>query len=59
VGANGTVADSTFLTEANYLKEFAREAPRGWQDRNLEIVLETELVDGDNGSLRILKTAFW
>jgi hypothetical protein len=59
VGANGTVAGSTFLTDASYLTEFAKEAPRGWQDGNIEIVLETELVDGDNGSLHILKKAFW
>jgi hypothetical protein len=59
LGARGTMASAEFLTTSAYLKEFIDKAPRGWQDRNIEIVLETQMVNGDNGPPHVIATEVW
>ena len=39
----GTQAASEFLTDSTALSEFARTAPRGWQNHNLQILLEMDI----------------
>jgi len=39
----GTQAASEFLTDEAGMSEFAHSAPRGWQDRNLQILLEVDI----------------
>jgi len=39
----GTQAASQFLTDAGALNEFADNAPRGWEERNLQILLEVDI----------------
>jgi len=39
----GTEAACEFLTDGNALSDVVRSAPRGWQKRNLEIVLEMDI----------------
>lgn len=39
----GTQAASEFLTDGTALSELARSAPRGWQDHNLQILLEMDI----------------
>jgi hypothetical protein len=58
-GANATIAAAEFVTTPASLKEFIDHAPRGWEDRNAEIVLETQMVNGDSGSPHIIATYFW
>lgn len=58
-GANATIAAAEFVTTPASLKEFIDHAPRGWEDRNAEIVLETQMVNGDSGPPHIIATYFW
>lgn len=46
LGPYGTSAASEFVSDPDYFSQFARQAPKGWQDHNFQIVLETQVVDG-------------
>ncbi|HUV69987.1 MAG TPA: hypothetical protein VMW15_10025 [Terracidiphilus sp.] len=46
LGPYGTAAASEFVSSSDYFSQFVAQAPRGWQDRNLQIVLETRVVNG-------------
>jgi hypothetical protein len=59
LGERGGAAATEFLTNPQYMERFDAQAPRGWEHRNLEIVLETELVNGDWGQPRIVATHVW
>lgn len=59
VGAAGTVAAADFLSTPSYFKDFLNEAPKDWQNRNFEIVLEIQLINGDYGPPHVIKTYFW
>jgi hypothetical protein len=37
----------------------AAKAPRGWQNRNLQIVVATEVIDGHPGPARIELVHVW
>jgi hypothetical protein len=41
------------------MERFAAHAARGWERRNLEIVLETELAGDDWGEPQVVATYFW
>jgi hypothetical protein len=55
----GTLAAGRFLTDPKYLDQLAREAPAGWYRQNMEIVIGTEVIQGNSGPPKILATAFW
>ncbi|MHB1743168.1 MAG: hypothetical protein ACYCRE_00180 [Acidobacteriaceae bacterium] len=59
IGANGTIAAAEFLTTPAYVKDFVDHAPRNWESRNIEIVLETQMINGDSGPPRIVATDIW
>ncbi len=59
IGANGTIAASDFVATPDYFKEFADRAPRDWDQRNMEIILETEMIHGDYGPPKVVTTYFW
>jgi hypothetical protein len=55
----GSQAAAEFLTNPLYWREFARSAPRGWQKKNLQIVLETVLVETTPNPPKVLAMHFW
>jgi hypothetical protein len=55
----GTLAAGEFLTNATYLRELARRAPRDWERKNLQAVIATTVINGQPGPPRILATEFW
>jgi hypothetical protein len=55
----GTLAAGKFLTDQVSLEKLAQLAPRGWQDRNMQIVIGTEVIQENSGPPRILATTFW
>ena len=59
IGENGTIAAGEFVTSAVSWEEFAKTAPAGWQRKNLEVVLTTEVIDGKTGPPRIIATHVW
>lgn len=56
---DGTTAAGEFATEDRYLDELAQRAPAGWERKNFQVVLATEIINGIAGPPRILTTYFW
>jgi hypothetical protein len=59
MGRDGTIAAGEFVTDPRYLEMLASRAPRNWERKNLQVVLATDIVNGNTGPPRILATYFW
>lgn len=55
----GTIAAGEFLTDPAYLEAMAKGAPRGWERKNIQLVLATRVIHGASGPPRILDRHFW
>jgi hypothetical protein len=55
----GTAAAGAFLTRGDYFLQFASGAPNGWQKKNLQIVIRTEVINGSSGPPRVVASYFW
>lgn len=59
VGMVGTKAAGHFATDPKDLETVLREAPTGWERKNLEIVLETDIVNGSPSPPRAVALKVW
>lgn len=59
MGKDGTIAAGEFVTQPRYLEMLAAKAPRGWERKNLQVVIATELINGNPAPPRILDVHFW
>jgi hypothetical protein len=59
MGKDGTIAAGEFVSQPRYLDELATLAPGGWERKNLQVVLATELINGNAAPPRIVATHFW
>jgi hypothetical protein len=59
MGKDGTAAAGEFVTDPRYLQMLADRAPKGWERKNLQVVLNTEVINGNVGPPRIVATYFW
>jgi hypothetical protein len=55
----GTLAAGDFLTNEAYMREAFQNAPPGWHEKNIQIVLRTRVVDGAAGPPKVVATHFW
>lgn len=55
----GTAAAGEFLSEPDYMQEVLRSAPKGWDAKNVQIVLSTALVSESSGPPHVIATYFW
>ena len=55
----GTIAAGEFLTDPTYLEAMAKGAPRGWERKNIQVVLATRVIHGASGPPRVLERHFW
>ena len=55
----GTLAAGEFLTSARELQQLETEALKGWQRRNIEVVLSTEVIRGKSGRPKVVATHVW
>ena len=55
----GTTAAGNFLTNTNEISKLAAVSPHGWEKKNLEIVLSTDVIGGRSGPASIVATQFW
>jgi hypothetical protein len=55
----GTSAAGEFITRPDYFAQFATGAPGGWQKKNIQIVLRTEVINGSAGPPRVVASYFW
>jgi len=58
-GPNGTRAAGEFLTSSDDLASIGKLAPAGWHGQNFEIVLATQVIQGNSAPPRIQAAEFW
>jgi hypothetical protein len=59
LGENGTAAAADFLLHSQYLKEIDRRSPAQWKNQNMELVLKTQIIDGNAGPPVIVARYYW
>jgi hypothetical protein len=59
LGEKGSAAALEFVTNPKYLERFAAQAPSGWDRRNIELVIKTNLVNDDWGEPRVVASHIW
>lgn len=55
----GTEAAGEFLTNSKYLDELRTGSSRNWLKKNIEVVLRTQVIDGNPGPPRVVSAYFW
>ena len=55
----GTFAAGEFLTDKKEMKKLASFAPGGWDSKNMELVLSTDVIRGHSGPATIVAAQFW
>jgi hypothetical protein len=56
---NGSRAAGYFLTRPELLAEGLRDVPRGWEDKNIQFVLRTQVVDGAPSVPEVIARNIW
>ena len=59
IARGGTVAAGEFLVDPNQIKTLEKIAPKDWSKKNMELVLETQVIDGRSGPPRLVASYFW
>jgi len=59
IARGGTIASGEFLVDPQHMDELVRAAPTNWEHKNMEIVLETQVIDGRSGPPRINAVYTW
>lgn len=55
----GTEAAADLITNPELLAEALHDAPQGWQNKNLQLVLHVKVISGTPASPKAVKTYFW
>lgn len=58
IGRGGTIAAGEFLTDPAYLEQLTKVSPTDGR-KNMEIVLSTQIIDGQPGTPKIESAYFW
>jgi hypothetical protein len=56
---HGTLAASEFITNAEQIRRLDDHAPKGWEGKNIAIVLSTDVIRGSPGSAKIVTVDSW
>ena len=59
VARGGTIAAGEFVTNPTYLAQLSSAARAAGNKKNMEVVLSTQIIDGEPGSPKIEATYFW
>jgi hypothetical protein len=59
LGPYGTEAASEFVQSPQHLADLAARLPRGWENKNLEVVIKTNVIDGKAGPPIFLTAYSW
>jgi hypothetical protein len=57
--AFGTMLAGDFISNPAYFHEAIRSAPRGWERKNMQVVLQAKVVEGKPGPHTVVATHFW
>jgi len=59
IARGGTVAAGEFLTQPGEMEAIKAYLPKDWDQKNMEIVLGTEIIDGISSPPKVVATYFW
>jgi hypothetical protein len=59
LGSYGNSSATEFVVTPSYFSQFAASAPKGWERRNIQIVLETEVVDGRSSPPKVIASELY
>lgn len=59
IGRGGTIAAGEFVTDATLLGQLKRAALAAGDKKNMEVVLSTQIIDGEPGSPKMEAAYFW
>jgi hypothetical protein len=59
IGPRGTQAAGEFVSSPRYLEEGLAHAPADWQNRNLEVLLQTTVTDSVAGPPHVIAIYTW
>jgi hypothetical protein len=59
IARGGTVAAGEFLVDANRMEDMVKQVPQNWKQKNVEVVLETQVIQGRSGPPRITAVHVW
>jgi hypothetical protein len=59
IGRGGTVAAGEFLVDEHRMGEMLKQLPSDWEKKNLEVVLETQVIQGRSGPPRVRAVYAW
>lgn len=59
IASYGTIAAGEFLTNPKHLAMLSRQAPSGWDRKNLQVVFQTKVFNGNSGPPQILAIHVW
>jgi hypothetical protein len=55
----GTIAAGEFLTNPVYMETLAKQAPKDWSRKNIQVVIATKVIDGNSGPPRVVDRYSW
>jgi hypothetical protein len=59
LGTYGTEAASEFAISPQYLEQLLSKMPADWEDKNLEIVIRTDKINGEAGPPYLVSSTYW
>lgn len=59
ITAPGTDAAAQFVADPEYLSEFAKTAPPGWEKKNMQVVVQTSVIDAGATPPHVVAAYFW
>ncbi len=59
IGPYGTEAASAFVSSPQDLQQIFKQAPSGWEKKNLEMVIKSEVIDGKAGPPTLVSSTVW
>jgi hypothetical protein len=59
IARGGTVAAGEFLTQPGEMDVIKALVPKDWDQKNMEMVLSTEIIDGISSPPKVVATYFW
>jgi hypothetical protein len=59
ITAPGTDAAAQFVSAPEYLSELAKTAPPGWEKKNMQVVVQTSVIDAGASPPHVVAAYFW
>jgi hypothetical protein len=58
-GAPGTIAVANFLSDPKYMHDVLAKAPKDWSKKNMQVVIQTDVINGRSGPPTYVASQFW